>query len=92
MGEPLEKKVTLRLHLNRKKEQMVYQYILQRDPKRFRTITDYLCAAVLTYEKQKNGKEDDWIQTLIEALEANGYLKPGNEQELKEKRLVEPEI
>lgn len=85
----MEKKVTLRLHLDREEERLVYQSILKRDPKRFRTITDYVGAAVLAYEKQKSKREEAWIQTLLEVLEERGYLKPGKE---KEKQPVEPEI
>lgn len=85
----MEKKVTLRLHLEREEEQRVYQSILGRDLKRFRTITDYVSAAVLDYEKQKSKREEAWIQTLLEVLEEEGYLKPGKE---KEKQPVEPEI
>lgn len=85
----MEKKVTLRLHLEREEERLVYQSILKRDPKQFRTITDYVGATVLAYEKQKSKREEAWIQTLLEVLDEKGYLKPGKE---KEKQPVEPEI
>lgn len=84
----MEKKVTLRFHLEREEERRVYQNILGRDLKRFRTITDYVCAAVLTYEKERFKREEAWIQALLEALEEKGYLKPGK----KEKQPVEPEV
>ena len=70
----MEKKVTLRFHLEREEERRAYQNILGRDLKRFRTITDYVCAAVLTYEKNTK-KRGGWIQALLEALEEKGYLK-----------------
>lgn len=52
----MEKKITIRLWLDNEKHREVYDRLQKRDTIEYRSITDYVCAAVLSFEDKDAGR------------------------------------
>lgn len=74
-----EKKVTLRLNMSNHLHEKIYDKITRRDRNRYRSITDYICAAVAAFEGEPQAlrlTEEDrrmLCEEIIESLRAERF-------------------
>lgn len=78
----MEKKITIRLEMENSFHREVYERLMNRDRTKFKSNTDYVCAAISLLEDpdgQKNvcsisaESRREIIDGVIEALKVNGY-------------------